>query len=79
MSPPPLEDKAMDTGLESYRRIIRDVGTEEHVRVIETGTLIRDVTSKWTDGLHLSTASNRALAASLAGMIHISEGISKPK
>ncbi|MGY4496952.1 lysophospholipase L1-like esterase [Bradyrhizobium sp. GM24.11] len=72
LTPPPLEDRDLDTRLEDYRRIVREVAKQEDTRIIETADLLRDVMSKWTDGLHLSAASNRALAAGLAAMIEIS-------
>jgi len=72
LTPPPIEDRDLDMGLENYRRIVRNVAKQEDTRIVETASLLREVTSKWTDGLHLSAASNRALAAGLAGMIEIS-------
>ncbi|TYL80173.1 SGNH/GDSL hydrolase family protein [Bradyrhizobium cytisi] len=72
LTPPPLEDRDLDIGLEDYRRIVREVAKQENTRIVETAGLIKDVPSKWTDSTHLSAASNRALAAGLAAMIEIS-------
>lgn len=72
LTPPPLEDRDLDRGLRDYRLIVREVAEQENTRIVETAGLLKDVTFKWTDGLHLSAASNRALAAGLAGMIETS-------
>ncbi|MGY4502393.1 lysophospholipase L1-like esterase [Bradyrhizobium sp. GM24.11] len=69
MTPPPSQDEDWETKLDNYRHVVREVAKEEATPVVDTAELIRRVPSKWTDGLHLSGASNRALAAGVAAMI----------
>lgn len=69
LTPPPIQDVAVDRGLDEYREIVRSVGTRRGVQTLDTPPLLKTITDKWTDGVHLSTSSNNLIAAGIASLI----------
>ena len=77
LSPPPIDTKRVGPNgtplalLADYVTASREVAAQAGVRWVDTQPMIAAVTEAYTDGLHLSPASNQALAAHLAQLIRI--------
>lgn len=77
LSPPPIDTKRVGSNdtplapLADYMTASREVAAQAGVRWVDTQPMIAAVAEAYTDGLHLSPASNQALAAHLAQLIRI--------
>lgn len=69
LTPPPIQDPALDQGLELYRATAVSVAGRTGVKVVDTVELLDQLPEKWVDGLHLSSQSNLAIADALVNLL----------
>lgn len=69
MTSPQVGDGSLDRALEPYRLAVAAVAEANAIAVVDTVALLHDVNDKWSDGLHLSPASNLAIADALTELL----------
>lgn len=69
MAPPPLANPASDKKLEPYRAAVSEIAARDNLTFIDTSIPLKAISNKWTDGLHLSVQSNRALSRYLSSTL----------
>lgn len=69
MTPPPVQDPAIDARIQEYRDAVSAVARSTGVKAIDSAALIRDAQPQFSDGLHLSQAANQAVARAMAALL----------
>lgn len=65
MLPPPLKDPTANSKLEAYRETASALAERLKIPVFDSAAALTGISERWTDGLHLSTQANTALAEAI--------------
>lgn len=71
LTPPPAEDRALETLIGPYRVAVKEVARARGVYSFDNVKALAGVKGMWTDGLHLSAQAYAMMGARLAGYVGI--------